>query len=165
LRDWFANRSGREQAVLALGTLALAAALAYVLVLEPLHQRLAAERRRVQVEASLLEFVRGAAAEAAALRRTGAQRRGPGSDRPLLSVVNDSAAAVGLDGAIRRATPDGRGALRLSFDSVAFDPLVAWLAGLERAHGVQVSGISLERLPEDGRVRVNLVLGAGAALP
>jgi type II secretory pathway component PulM len=51
--------------------------------------------------------------------------------------------------------------LRVRFERVAFDGLVAWLARLAQSHGVRVESAEIESAGEPGLVNAGLVLKAG----
>jgi general secretion pathway protein M len=168
MTGWWNSRTPREQWTLALGGLALLAVLIWLGLLDPLaaaHRR-AEARYRAAVE---LDGWMDRVGEEAERRRAAGQPVGEIATVASLSgLVSESTAAAGFGDALKRVVPDDSGAVRLWFEDVAFDDLLAWMIRLRELHGVQVSAVQVTReIKREGRVRANLTLeppGGGAGL-
>jgi len=151
LRDaaqrWLAQRSVREQRLLAALAAVAAAALLFVLVWQPLaraHTKAAADIHAYDALIAQLRVAGPDVARVAATRRVSAA-----------TVINDSASRAGL--AIRRLEPQGA-RTEVTLEEVPFDKLTSWLAGLEHDAGLTVTAIKIERRPAPGVVTVQLTL-------
>ena len=151
---WWQLRSANEQRVLALATVAIAAALLWLLALQPLvrdSERLA--HRLPADRAALVEARRQADAIA------GLARAAPGPVAndpraaldPVLAAQNLKTAAT----AIERIDNDR---IRVTFDTISFDTLSTLLDALQRdAHLRAVEVVATARV-ETGLVRADLTL-------
>lgn len=161
MRAWWQGLAARERWVLAGGLILLALLAGYVLALEPALARNAYLREQIEARRALLEEVRRLAGEAERLRAGAPSAASLPAGGSLLSVTNASAGRAGLQSAIKRVVPEGDRRLRLQFERVAFDRMIAWLEQLSQRHGIAVQALSLERLDTPGLVRADLVLAAG----
>lgn len=159
--DWWQSLAPRERVLLGGAAVFLMLVGIWAGLLDPAWQRNQALRLQLEAKQALLAEVDTLASEAQTLRRSGrpAQSLPPG--RSILEVTTASARAAGLQQAIRRMVPESGTRLRLQFDRVAFDRVIAWLEQLERQHGIAVQSISVEKLDTAGAVRTDFVLEAG----
>ena len=141
---WWGRRSGRERVLLAVMASGLAAYLLFVGAARPLHaargEALATIARHEAVLARLAALPEGIAPVA--------------SGEPVTAIVTES----GYDLTIRRIEAEGEGA-RLEIEDAGFPELVLWIEELERAHGLRLITIEIERRPEPGLVGARLTLG------
>lgn len=157
MRAAWAERTTREQALLA-GALALIAAIiAWYGVLAPsVAWRQAAERDYVRAVESFEVMVDGAARYRALTSNETRQQR---SSAPLRTVIGRTANERGV--AISRVQPLDDGRLGVWLDAVEADALMGWLSMLAVEEGVRVDRVSLDR-EGDGIVRAQLLLAGGA---
>ncbi len=59
---------------------------------------------------------------------------------------------------MRRVEPEGSGRVRLWFEKVSFEGLMAWLAELDGRYGARVENITLDRDESPGQVQSRVVL-------
>lgn len=158
LRAAWAERSAREQILLASAAALIIAILAWYAVLAPaLAWRAEAERDFMRAAQSYESMVAGTARyRALAAGSEQAQRSGA----PLRTVIGRTANERGV--AISRVQPLDDGRLGVWLDTVQADALMAWLAALSAEEGVRVDRVSLDR-EGDGVVRVQLLLAGGAS--
>lgn len=157
VRAAWAERTAREQILLACAAALIAMILAWYAVLAPVMSwRASAERdflravERYEVMAEGAARYRALSAGAAQAQRSGA---------PLRTVIGRTANARGV--AISRVQPLDDGRLGVWLDTVEADILMAWLSELAADEGVRVDRVSLDR-EGDGVVRAQLLL-AGTA--
>lgn len=162
MRAWWAGRTPREQYTLALGVLGVVATIGYVGVLEPLQLALTQAEARHRAASELSVWMEGAVEQATRLR----QVQGPVGERAttasLSTLVSDKTAEAHFGEALKRMVPEQKGGgVRLWFEGVGFDELLAWVISLRDQHGVVVSAIQVTREGnEAGKVRANLTLEA-----
>jgi general secretion pathway protein M len=155
VRAWLAGLSTRERNLVYLAAALLAAALVYLLLVMPLngmHRRL---ESRVERKSADLAWMRQAAPQVAAAAAAGTA---PASAESLVVLVDRSARAAGLGGAVRDQSPNGARGLRLRLEAAPFDVLVAWLATLREQHGVEVESASVDSTPAPGLVNASITL-------
>ena len=156
-RFWSA-RNTRERWLLSAGGLLLAVILPYVVLWEPLVERRDQLEAQVAEQRQDLAWMRSAAEQIRAHEGDTDSAEPVTDERSLLSLVDRAARDAGIDDQLSRAQPDGDGTLRVWMDRVPFDELMGWLDGLQRAAGVEVAALTVERTQEDGLVNVRLTL-------
>ena len=158
VRAAWAERTAREQILLAGAGALIAAILAWYAVLAPaLAWRAEAERDFVRAAEAFEAMVEGTARYRAL---AAGEARARSSGAPLRTVIGRTASARGV--AISRVQPLDDGRLGVWLDTVEADALMAWLSELAREEGVRVDRVSLDR-EGDGVVRAQLLLAGGAS--
>ena len=149
--SWFRSRTLREQRLI-LVMLGLAAmVLAWLLVVRPLGDALAAARERHGAAVIALAEARAQAAEIARLEQQ--SPAAPGG--PLDSVVARSAAEAGFQLSQVQAGPEG--SVTLAMDSARPQAFFDWVAQLEAAQGLVVERLNA-RANGDRTIAVELTL-------
>jgi general secretion pathway protein M len=156
MRAWYQNLSERDRRIVLIGGCVVALLLILGTVL-PLNRSIAQAQQRVTVKQGDLAFIQGAAPQIAAAGPAGQVASG----ESLIVLVDSSARESGLGKALSSSQPTGDRGLRVRFERVAFDGLVAWLARLSQNHGVSVESAEIESAGEPGLVNAGLVLRAG----
>lgn len=161
MREYWNNLRAREQRILLLGAGALAAALAFLFLVEPtLEARQQAEQRLAETRAQL-SWMEARAETVAERADTGETTRGPRtggrSGGSLLAHVDAAARAAGLAGPLQRVRPSGDG-ISVLLEDAAFNELMLWLGELETEDGVVPVRVSLERGSRSGHVNAELQL-------
>lgn len=138
-----------RHALVALG-LFLAALLFYLAVWAPVSRYVAQGQAERDRQLGLLQYFQATEAEARA------QKGGKAASQSLLSEVSRSAQALGLNPS--RIQPEGRDAVSVWFDQVAYTRLMRWLEQLADSRKIAVRQITLERQSVSGQVSARLVL-------
>jgi general secretion pathway protein M len=157
MRAWYANLSERDRRIVTIGG-AVALVLVILGLVLPLNRGITQAKQRVTAKQADLAFIQSATPQLAAA--------GPGvaeaaNGASLIVLVDNSARESGLGKSLSSSQPAGEGVLRVRFERVAFDGLVAWLARLAQNHGVSVDSAEIEFAGEAGLVNAGLVLRAG----
>ncbi len=157
VRSAWAERTAREQILLAGAAGLVALILAWYVVLSPaMTWRAEAERDFIRAAEDFEVMVDGTARYRALIATADEVQR---AGAPLRTVIGRTASASGV--AISRVQPLDDGRLGVWLDTVEADALMAWLSDLAREEGVRVDRVSLDR-EGDGVVRAQLLLaGAG----
>lgn len=154
MKAWFLGLAPRERLMVSGAAVVVVLLLAYLLVVEPLQQRRAMLERGVVAQRELLTWMRDAVVP---LRgNTGESENGRGQS--LFAVVDRSARATVLAGALQRVQPEGQGNVRVWFEDAPFDDLVRWIATLQREHGVAVNTLAVQQTDTAGLVNARLTL-------
>lgn len=150
----------REKALVsgALGIIALLAL--WLLAWEPLADSRAGLADRVSEQQALADWLEQIEPEVVRLRGQDASARTL-DDRSALSVIDSSARAAGLAGALRRIEPGAGNEVRVVFEGAEFEGLMGWLDTLVGQRPLRVTQVSADRR-ERGRVDVTLTLESGA---
>jgi general secretion pathway protein M len=85
----------------------------------------------------------------------------PGDNQSLFVLIDQTAQASGLAGALTRARPNGSDEISVTFSNAPFDSLVAWLVSLSENNGIYVDGASINSSRQQGLVSGQLVLRRG----
>ena len=162
MKAWFESLAPREQRTVLAGTGVAVLVLVYLLVVEPVTQAFAERERRVDSLADQIEWMRGAAAEVAALRAGGARAQGGANDQPPYLAIDQALRGAGLPQP-QRLEPEGDNGARLEFDTVPFDPLVRIIGRLRSESGLRVTRARIRRAEEaSGIVSARLTFERGA---
>ena len=148
-----------RQRRLALGGLALAAAILIFGVLIPLDRSVAHAHERdhdKQRKRADLSWMQGVAPELAASAPPPAA-----TGESLLVIIDRSARESGLAGALAGSEPGGPGSLSVRLAKAPFDALVGWLGRLARQNGVSVEAATIEKTETPGLVNAAIVLHSG----
>jgi type II secretory pathway component PulM len=157
IRARYDNLAERERRIVRLGGIASIVLLVLAIVL-PLNRNISQARQRVAAKQVDLAFIQNAVPQLAAA--------GPGigaaaTGESLVVLIDSSARESGLGKSLSSSQPTPDKGLRVRFERVAFDGLVAWLARLSQSHGVRVESAEIESAGEAGLVNAGLVLKAG----
>jgi general secretion pathway protein M len=153
---WYQGLSERDRRIVLIGGVVVVVLLILGTVL-PLNRSIAQAQKRMTVKQGDLAFIQSAAPQLAAAGPTGNIANG----ESLIVLVDNSARESGLGKALASSQPTGDRGLRVRFERVAFDGMVAWLARLAQNHGVRVESAEIESAGEPGLVNAGLVLRAG----
>lgn len=154
---WWA-RTTRERWLLALGGGLVLATVPYTLIWEPLAERVSELEAEVADKREDLAWMREAAEEIQAHGDGAAPAEPVTDDRSLLSLIDRSAREAGIDDALSRVQPEDGGTVRVWMDAAPFDPVIEWLAHLQRTAGVRVSALTAEDADGPGRADIRLTL-------
>lgn len=146
----------RERLLVGLAAVVVAAVLAWTLAWEPLAEARSDLRRQVAAERALLDWLERLEPEVRRLRAQAGPARSM-EGRSMLALIDESARAAGLAGALRRIEPSGTGEVRVDLSAAAFPDLMQWLVGLSARRPVAVERLSADRVGP-GRVDSVIVL-------
>jgi general secretion pathway protein M len=158
---WWNGLARREQRLLLAGAIILGALILYVWAWEPLADARVAERERVAQQQALLDWL-AAVTPVARQMRSDVRRAGDLGGRSLLGLVDETARAAGLAGALSRIEPAGNGEVRVWLEEADFVTAMGWLQSLSVSHPVDVSQLSMERAQRAGQVSVRVTLTSNA---
>jgi type II secretory pathway component PulM len=156
MRAWYNNLSERDRRIVSIGG-AVVIALVILGTVLPLNRSIAQARQRVTVKQGDLAFIQAALPQLASAGPAG----NVGGGENLIVLIDSSARESGLGKSLTSSQPTGERGLRVRFERVAFDGLVAWLARLSQNHGVGVESAEIEFAGEAGLVNAGLVLRDG----
>jgi type II secretory pathway component PulM len=157
MRAWYNNLSERDRRIVMYGGIVVVILIILGTVL-PLNRSITQAQQRVTVKQGDLAFIQGAVPQLAAAGPAGGALGGGDS---FIAFVDSSARESGIGKSLASSQPTGEKGLRVRFERVAFDGLVAWLARLAQNHGVSVESAEIESAGEAGLVNAGLVLRAG----
>jgi type II secretory pathway component PulM len=158
LREWFANLSPRERALVYAAGGLLGAALVFgvlVLPVRHMHDRMAARVAQKQADLAWMQQRAPQAAAAAGIAQAA-------SGESLVALVDRTSREAGLASALRDQSPSGNSGVHLRFEAASFDALVAWLATLQQQNGVAVDSATIAAAAP-GLVNATISLSQGGA--
>ncbi len=154
---WWEHLSARERFLVAGGTVLTVVLLLYALVWQPFQTSRNRLRHSVAEQRADLIWMHQTATEIKHLNDVSHTR--PVSDgRSLLTLVDQTARAAGLSGALKRVAPQGDDKLSVQLDAVEFDQIIPWLGVLERDYRVTIVNLSMDRTASPGRVNARVIL-------
>jgi general secretion pathway protein M len=157
MREWYSNLSERDRKIVLYGGIVVLVLVLAGIIL-PLNRNISMARERVARKQGDLQFIQSVASQ---LASAGPASGNAASPESLVVLIDSTARESGLGKSLSSSQPTGDKGLRVRFDRVAFDGLVAWLARLSQQHGVRVESAEIESAGEAGLVNAGLVLKAG----
>ena len=157
MRAWYANLAERERRMVTLGAV-VAVVLLLLAVVLPLNRSISQAHNRIAGKQNDLAFIQSAVPQ---LSVAGSGAGAAATSESLVVLIDGSARESGLGKSLSSSQPTPDKGLRVRFDHVPFDALVAWLARLSQSHGVRVESAEIETAGEAGLVNAGLVLKAG----
>jgi general secretion pathway protein M len=158
LRARWTALAPRERRTLALGGIALALILAYLLVWAPV-TRLHHKREVALADARALAVQLEKLAAEVQAHRGGATP--VATSQSLLALVDQTRKASSLTKPPSRLEPEGDSTVRIWMEDAPFDALVRWLGDLQTRYGVRVDAADIERQSGSGLVNARLTLMKG----
>ena len=155
---WWANLQARERLIVAVGGIALALILFYLIVWSPLQSSVMRLNAVVPQDRMKLAQMRAQAQEITQLQGHGGT--GVAHTDNLLSTLEQTATSRGLRQAITRMEPEGNNGARVAMDEVSFNNLVSWLADLQ-TQGIRIEDAAVQKKTTAGMVSARLSLRSG----
>ncbi|MEM7053015.1 MAG: type II secretion system protein GspM [Pseudomonadota bacterium] len=162
MRARWQQLQSRERSLILLAAALIAMVLFWTLFWEPLQQSREDARARIAEQQSLLLWLESIAPEVQRLRASQSNRSVAGNRSPI-SLIDQTARAAGLAGALQRIEPAAGNQVRVVFEQVEFAALMQWLSGLLAEQPFAVEQFNAQRGLSRGRVDVVLVLATGRA--
>lgn len=156
MKGWWAGLAPRERVILSAGSVVLALILIYLMIWEPVVSKREQARADISALSTDLAWMQQVASQ---VRRRAAQQ----GDQPamgaaggsVLTLVEVSSRAAGINEALERVQPEGQGA-RIWLTETGFDALLQWLGELEQRHGLQVSQLAVDAGNAPGMVTARI---------
>lgn len=159
MNAWPGSRTPRERAALGIALFVAAVSVVFVLLTEPGAAHLQRSRARLEGALAAHEHVAAIARQVDAIGPSRAASAGAGlPQETLMSVIDASAQAAGITGAVKRLAPAAGDEVGVVLEAVAFDALMGWLVGLHADHGLSVGQFTANPGTRTGSVNVTLVL-------
>ncbi len=142
MNAWLQRMNPRERVIVVTGMVLAALVAVYLLIAEPLLQKLDDERARLDSQKALLEWMHTSAAEVRQLRGSG--RQVDKSDQAPYLLLDAAVRKSGLPAPVR-LEPRGRDGAAAQFENVPFDRLVRMLGSIERRGELSIEDVSITR--------------------
>lgn len=158
IKDWYANQTSREQAIVACMVLVAVCALGYLLVVEPLIKGTATRQASISAQKKDLAWMQQQ--EVLVLSAGGSV---PGVRQPMTQspyLLLDKAIRDKQITAPERVTPNGSQGAKAQFEKVEFDKLLEVLGGLDASYGLAVTTMNVSKKNE-GLVNARFSLEVG----
>ncbi|MCG6965045.1 MAG: type II secretion system protein M [Chromatiaceae bacterium] len=162
MKRFWRNLQARERMSLIIGALTVAGFLFYTLFWAPINEERSRLRASVAEQRELLAWMQTAADEVGRLRSESAKAMG-GAGKSLLSRLDAVSKKMGLTNFIKRMQPDGDTNVRIWFEAVGFDTVLAWVREVSGAGDVVVRDFVVDKADAAGTVNVRLVLQGNAS--
>jgi general secretion pathway protein M len=158
--SWWRGLQTRERRLIGLAGAIALVVLVWTLVWEPLIESRRAVAEQVATQRALLDWLDRMAPQIRQWRLDETPQRAS-DGRSTLSIIDQSARAAGLAGALRRIEPGAGDEIRVDFAGAAFPELMQWLEALVSEHPMAVVRFSADRTGP-GRVDSVVVLRRAA---
>lgn len=154
MKAWWNGLQLRERRLLLSGAGLLAALAYWLLLLQPL----AAAREQARAAVATLQQANAEAGAQVGAILAARTLAAPRPVRSLFALIDSTAREAGLMSAQTRIEPLGEDRVRVTMDGVSFDQLSAWLEGLDRSEGIDITEWSADRALVPGVVNAAMTL-------
>ena len=154
MKEWFMSREPRERIVLASGAVIAAIIIFWSFVWTPLRDGSAELSSSVAQKTQLLVDLQ----RAAALAPVEGGRQVTQTTQSLVVLIDRTAQAHNLAGAVTRTRPEGSDAISVTVREAPFDDLIEWLVTLQSMHGLAAESVSFNGARTPGLVTGQLLL-------
>ena len=151
LRAWYAGLQQREQRVVTVGGVVVAALIVVLGILMPLHSAVSTAVQHNETKRDDLAWMQVNAPE---VRAAGTQLPADTGEAPVV-LVDRVGREAGLASALRGTQPNGTG-VRVQLEAAPFDTLITWLATLDERYGLSVETITVDRAARPGVVNASI---------
>lgn len=155
-RQWFNSLPQKERWMVS-GTAALVIiTLFYLMIWEPMHVGLQAEKQKQQSQKEILIWMQQAASEVKTLRASGNRSTVRDRNKPITLVIEQSINNAGLKSSLKKIESSGNNGARVTLNEASFNQILVWLNTLATYNGTQVVSANIERGTKPGRVNARL---------
>ena len=155
--EWWENLQRQGKMAAAVGGLALATLLLYLLI-QPLLSNQARLREEVQNRRAELAWMRNAAQE---IGQSGAAARLGNAAMPPIQFIDQAARENHLSDQLKRLEPGQGGEIKVWLNNAAYVDLIHWLRQLSGAGHLAITNLNVEKGASPGLVSVQLTLNSG----
>lgn len=158
IAGWWKGLAVQERRILVSGALAAGLLLGWAFIWHPLAQRRDDLVREVANGRATLAYVRAGTVEIERRKGTAKRAGGERAGRSLLALADATARSGGLGDALKRIEPAGPASVKVGFEAVRFDALVAWIEALADDYGIEAVDLSADRAEVTGLVNARVTL-------
>ena len=155
MMQWWSSLQPRERLVLGGGAVVALLIVLWEFAWLPLTDGRAELRDSIESSQQLLGNLARTAASPSADVPSG------NNSQSLFVLIDQTAQANGLGGALTRARPNGSNEINVTFSNASFDNLLTWLIALNESNGIIVDGASINSSRQEGLVSGQLLLRRG----
>jgi len=152
MRQWFAGKTAREQALLVIGGGIAVLAFLGLIVIEPLIETRMQTVENLERRTALLAWLEPRATEAAQLRQNPLTRA-----RATMADIEASLTRSDLGAALVRLSPAAQDRIEAEFESAAYDDLIRWIEVAEAQLGLSLITVRIEPAGAPGLVNASLI--------
>lgn len=154
-KDWWDQASSRDQLSIIACGLVLTVYLLYIAILNPVQNMAEEQMKKTAAQKVALERVRKLAAQVKEMKRGNSNKKSRSAEK----IVESSISTHGLR--VSGFDASGKSGIRVRFDQVTFDKLLAWINELEVNEGLSMKDISIASGKAQGVVSANLLIQGG----
>ena len=158
MKEWFNNLQTRERNLVLGAAFILAALVIYLLLWEPVTQKVVGLKNSVNTQQAQLAWMQQASREILALQKDSRHPPALNSGTSLINAVENSAKKSGIRDTITRTEPQGSDKIAVELRNTEFDRLVDWIGVLTNQYNARVTQFNASRTDVIGRVDARFIL-------
>jgi len=155
-KRWFYALPVKEQRMVTGAAAVILITLFYLVIWEPIHIGLTAEKQKQQTQKEILLWMQDAAAEVKTLRATGSSSTIRDKNKPTTLVIEKTLNNAGLKTSVSKIESAGNNGARVTLKEASFNQILVWLNTLSTHNGIQVVSANFERADTPGQANVRL---------
>lgn len=157
MKAWWFNLNLREKQTVSMGGAAVIIGVLYLLIWSPLHNSVAGFRDQIQHNKNLLSWMQTADEQIQAAEKMG-QKPAMHSTASRLSTVENELKKSPIANNITQLVQAENDSVKLNFQKVDFDLLMAWLTELWQQQGLIVTQLTTKSAGAPGIVEAEFIL-------
>ena len=156
IKHWYYTLPKKEQWIVSGTTVFVIITLFFLIVWEPLHLGLNAEKIKQSTQNKNLTWMQQAANEVKALRGSGSRTSVRDKNKPTTLVIEQAINNAGLKVNVKKIESSGANGARVTLDEVPFNQMLVWLNTLAMHNGIFVTSANIERGSSEGKANARL---------
>ncbi len=156
IRHWFYSLTKKEQWIVASTAALIVITVFFLVVWEPLHIGLKAEKLKQTTQNKNLIWMQQAAMEVKNLRSSGGRTNLRDKNKPTTLVIEQAINNAGLKSSVSKIESSGSNGARVTLNDASFNQVLVWLNTLATSNGIHVISANIERGSAAGKANARL---------
>ena len=159
MKEWWDSLQPKERRIVTIGAVIATIAILYLAAWLPIVESRDNKKMRVENKRETLVWMSKKKQEVDHLKRINPNLFNQATDkRSLLAIVDTGAKQMGIRSSITRITPKGDEQVQITLEDMVFDRLIVLLGELNRRNHILVTGTSLTKSDQIGKVTGKITL-------
>lgn len=156
VKQWYRSLPIKEQRLVLGAGVFVIITLFYLVIWEPIHLGLEAEKQKQQSQQEILLWMQKAAAEVQTLRGSGNRSTIRDKNKPTSLVIEQAVNNAGLKPSVSKIESSGTNGARVTLNEASFNQVLVWLNTLATYNGIYVVSANIERASKPGNANARL---------
>ena|SRR5579862_7022288 len=161
LKEWWADLALREKRIVSVGGIVVGVAIIYLWIWSPLINKIADQRKQIQSDEKLLQWMQVADKEIQKLETQSKNKSTVMSPVALLSYVQAKVKDAELDSYLTQLKQITNETIAMHFQRVEFDRMIRLLTSITKGQNVSIIQLSVVAEKSPGMVNADVIIKIG----